>query len=609
MNQKICCVVAALALAACGQVEPLDGNRIVSLADAGPAPVRDAGAPTDAGVAKPDTGASDAGPRNDDHSDARVGGSRLAPGQGIAGVLDGDDDADWFVFTAGAGDLHRVETRGETDTKCALFDAQGEAVADDDDGGDGLNCRMEEALRAGADYFVKVEHFSGSGTGSYTLFVEIVAAQSVEPELRAQPSSAAAGEVFGLTGTGFSAEGRVRFEVAAAGGSNEEFEAVADDQGAFETDWQTTRQTVPGRYRIVATDQETGRSAQAVEVTVTAPPQDDHADEAGAATVIRSGRFTPGEIHTATDVDWFRFRTTHAGDWVINTRGQLDTVCALEFAGQEVASDDDSGEGLNCRIDAALQPDRDYFVRVESYGERIGDYEFVVVPPPVPDDHGDTEATATVLDADRSDSGRLGAAGDVDLFGFTARFTGVYRFWTIGVTDTACRLIELGGRTRVTDDNSGLLWNCELEQRLEAGTTYYVEVRHSDAEGTGAYWLFSSLPEGQPADDHGNTLDGATLVADRGSSPGRIDAAGDRDMFHFYAQQDGQWTIETSSDLDTVCEVVSADGAQLASNDDAGEDRNCRMTVSLSAGRRYGVSVRLFGGGGEGAYRLRLSPP
>ena len=68
-------------------------------------------APADAGVVKPDTGASDAGPRNDDHSDARVGGSRLAPGQGIAGVLDGDDDADWFVFTAGAGDLHRVETR------------------------------------------------------------------------------------------------------------------------------------------------------------------------------------------------------------------------------------------------------------------------------------------------------------------------------------------------------------------------------------------------------------------------------------------------------------------------------------------------------------------
>ena len=146
MNKNICCVVAALALAACGQVEPLDGNRIVSLADAGPAPVRGAGAPADAGVVKPDTGASDAGPRNDDHSDARVGGSRLAPGQGIAGVLDGDDDADWFVFTAGAGDLHRVETRGETDTKCALFDAQGEAVADDDDGGDGLNCRMEEAL-------------------------------------------------------------------------------------------------------------------------------------------------------------------------------------------------------------------------------------------------------------------------------------------------------------------------------------------------------------------------------------------------------------------------------------------------------------------------------
>ena len=124
--------------------------------------------------------------------------------------------------------------------------------------------------------------------------------------------------------------------VAAAGGSNEEFEAVADDQGAFETDWQTTRQTVPGRYRIVATDQETGRSARAVEVTVTAPPQDDHADEAGAATVIRSGRFTPGEIHTATDVDCFGFgrptlaigSSTHAGSSIRSG--------ALEFAGQEV---------------------------------------------------------------------------------------------------------------------------------------------------------------------------------------------------------------------------------------------------------------------------------
>ena len=323
--------------------------------------------------------------------------------------------------------------------------------------------------------------------------------------------------------------------------------------------------------------------------------------------MIRSGRFTPGEIHTATDVDWFRFRTTHAGDWVINTADASIRSARWSLPDKKSRAMTTAARA-NCRIDAALQPDRDYFVRVESYGERIGDYEFVVVPPPVPDDHGDTEATATVLDADRSDSGRLGAAGDVDLFGFTARFTGVYRFWTIGVTDTACRLIELGGRARATDDNSGLLWNCELEQRLEAGTTYYVEVRHSDAEGTGAYWLFSSLPEGQPTDDHGNTLDGATLVADRGSSPGRIDAAGDRDMFHFYAQQDGQWTIETSSDLDTVCEVVSADG-QAASNDDAGEDRNCRMTVSLSAGRRYGVSVRLFGGGGEGRVSPEAQPP
>ena len=130
---------------------------------------------------------------------------------------------------------------------------------------------MEEALRAGADYFVKVEHFSGSGTGSYTLLSRSWRRRVSSLVLQAQPSSAAAGEVFGLTGNGFSAEGRVRFEVAAAGGSNEDREAVADDQGAVRDGLADGASDRPGALSYRGDGPETGRSAQAVEVTVTAP--------------------------------------------------------------------------------------------------------------------------------------------------------------------------------------------------------------------------------------------------------------------------------------------------------------------------------------------------
>ena len=56
-------------------------------------------------------------------------------------------------------------------------------------------------------------------------------------------------------------------------------------------------------------------------------------------------------------------------------------------------------------------------------------------------------------------------------------------------------------------------------------------------------------------------------------------------------------------------QVAGGGGSGSGGNDDAGEDRNCRMTVRLVGGTRYGVDVRLFGTGGTGAYRLRLTPP
>ena len=234
MNRFYAAGALVLVMTACDPMEPLDGNRITDDPDAGIVmPLADAGAVADVGETKPDTGPEDAGPppAEDDHSNSRVSGSRLSPGQGIAGLLDGNADSDWFVFTAGVGDLHRIETRGETDTKCGLYDASGQPVADDDDSGDALNCRIEEALVGGADYYVQVEHFSASGGGDYILFVEVISAPAVAPEFTAAPLRVAAGEPVNLNGTGFTAMASARFVVSSGGLQPIELEAVADEDG------------------------------------------------------------------------------------------------------------------------------------------------------------------------------------------------------------------------------------------------------------------------------------------------------------------------------------------------------------------------------------------
>jgi hypothetical protein len=595
-------------LAGCPQMEPLDGNRVISGFDAGLQPSSDAGFPADSGTAKPDSGAEDAGVNElDDHSDEREGATRLQPWQQIAGSLDGDGDVDWFTFTAGVGDLHRIETRGQVDTRCDLVDAQGEEIDSNDDDGEQFNCRIEAELIGGAEYFVRVQHFSAGGSGIYTLHVEIIAVQEIAPQISVEPDQANAGESFSFSGTGFSPQARVELQVASGGLQTEQHEAVADEEGNFMYVWQTRRDTRPGSFQVVALDQDSGLRSSSLEVTVLAAPEDDHSDGRQQATAIVFGRFTPGEIHQEADVDWFRFRSNRPGEWVLYTRGSLDTVCTLFLDADQIARDDDDGAGLNCRIAHELDAGRDYFIKVESYGTRIGDYELVVVPPPVPDDHGNDRVRATVMAESSSASGEIGAALDVDVFGFTAALTGDYILKTIGLTDTRCSLTDVQGRELQSDDNSGLLWNCQINARLDAGSTYYFHVRHSDDDGTGRYWLFLEAPQGTRSDDHGNSVEAATLVADQGLTSGNIEVGGDLDVFHFFATSGGARVIETSSDVDTVCRLLNAQGVEIAANDDAGEGHNCRISADLQAGLRYFVEVRLFVRSATGTYRLRLS--
>ncbi|MFT7286670.1 MAG: subtilisin family serine protease, partial [Halieaceae bacterium] len=88
-------------------------------------------------------------------------GATLVAGENLTNSIDFADDQDWFAVTLTAGEQYEFNLTGDgpnalADPFLALFDANGgpEALAIDDDGGDGRNARLAFAPDSTGTYFV-----------------------------------------------------------------------------------------------------------------------------------------------------------------------------------------------------------------------------------------------------------------------------------------------------------------------------------------------------------------------------------------------------------------------------------------------------------------------
>ncbi len=104
------------------------------------------------------------------------------------------------------------------------------------------------------------------------------------------------------------------------------------------------------------------------------------------------------------------------------------------------------------------------------------------------DDHGDTRGTATKVELNRSVSGNLETAGDIDYFRFSLRDEGTLTTFTTGNTDTLGILQNSSGNFIVSNDDSGQRENFSIKRSLTPGT-YYILISHALSQGTGTYSL------------------------------------------------------------------------------------------------------------------------
>ena len=222
---------------------------------------------------------------------------------------------------------------------------------------------------------------------------------------------------------------------------------------------------------------------------------DDHGDTLLTSTPIEYGVRVAGTIDSATDVDMFRIDLHAQATLDMRSGGRLDTVGTLyDGSGRAVATDDDSGSGMNFRLRETLGGGVHYLA-VQSDVD-TGDYR-VIVRIERADDHGNTSATSTLLPPGVSAAGAIGADDDVDVFRIDVHAPSQLTVATGGPADTTGELRDGSDLVLVTADEGGSRANFRIERNVQAGPHYL----HVTADQASAYYIeanLQALEEGDP---------------------------------------------------------------------------------------------------------------
>jgi len=218
-------------------------------------------------------------------------------------------------------------------------------------------------------------------------------------------------------------------------------------------------------------------TAMAAITTTAMAATDDHANVRALATPVQVGQEVYGSIEVTDDVDWFSvflegnswytFTVTSSGHTKLDVRGNI---------GAGLVGDD---HGINSTLVAYwnLQGRAGFYgVEVSAYANQgpIDEYTLVVTQgkPLIPDDHGEFDDGATLIQVDERTLGRVDFAGDLDWFSF---------FVPGGLVEVEVEsTLEIG--FNVLDRRGSLIaWHrcgfvfCWAEF-LTGGGTYYIQV-------------------------------------------------------------------------------------------------------------------------------------
>lgn len=298
----------------------------------------------------------------------------------------GDSVSDWLdgkrtiPLQVGRQALYTIDMR--SDEFDALLAIEGNGIsASDDDGGEGTDARLTVVLPPGR-YAITADGYGGDVRGLYRL---AVAEQALPAGLnqggRIQPDR---GELQGVfSGTPL----EYRFSLPARrlvtiDMRSEHFDSfllltgngveASDDDGGEGLNSRLVQVLDAGDYTIGAAAASSGSGLFALSLTTADVPEG-----------IGGGTLAPGQeregLLMAGAGDRFSVSVAEQGEYVVAMRSQdIDSYLRLVDAdGEEIASDDDSGGGLDARIRTRLAPG-DYVIEASSIDGSGGAYRISI---------------------------------------------------------------------------------------------------------------------------------------------------------------------------------------------------------------------------------------
>ena len=284
---------------------------------------------------------------------------------------------------------------------------------------------------------------------------------------------------------------------------------------------------------------------------------------------------------SAGGYNWYSVRAASNGILTVETTGNLDTyIDAYNSSYKFIASDDDSGDDLNARIEIFTEANQTYLFRVRSYdSSESGRYQISAA-----------NVAVTELRAGGSSvSGTITEDGE-NWYSVRTTASGLLIVETTGNIDTMLEAYDASFYFIGYDDDGGVDYNARLEIVAEANQMYFFLLT---AYENGRYQI-SAKTSAFPAP--------VALTIGREVS-GNLGEGGSN-WYSVRTTARGTLIVETTGDTDTFLEVYDSSYKFLDSDDDSGEDLNARIEFSVEANQTYIFRLKGFDSSESGRYQI-----
>jgi len=302
-------------------------------------------------------------------------------GSVISGNLRSGEEV-WYSIRATENCFITVETIGDTDTYLELYDSQRNLLLEDDDSGDDYNARVETLALRGNSYFIKLRAYSGESgpfriMSSFTPLSDAVELRLASPlsgnlssgqrqlySIRTTQAGLYTVETTGNIDTYLEAYDSSYNLIDSNDDGGEDYNArvdvFAESNKVYYFVLRGYSSDESGPYRVLA-------SFESVNIGSA------NNTSRSAAVTLGLGEAIPVFLTSSGQTRWFVYQTNRAVTFIVQTRGNMDTILGLyDNNGNLIDENDDySDDSYNALISARLNAGT-YYIEVGIYGGGTG---------------------------------------------------------------------------------------------------------------------------------------------------------------------------------------------------------------------------------------------